>query len=103
MTVLNYAIRGSSTLGQIVAAIEGEEAYGEQLTRLGIGAGTQNNWADFEFVAALPERLAADLAPTDAALAQAIQQRGAAWRLILVTTVFVNDERERIALFRRQP
>lgn len=103
MTTLNYAIRGSYTLKEIVSAIEGEEAYGERLTRLGIGAGTPNNFADFETVTALPERLAADSVPTDAALAQAIKDRGATWLLIMVTTVFVNDQRERIALFRRQP
>ncbi len=103
MAALNYAIRGSYTLPELVAAIEGEEAYAERLTRLGVGVGIVDNWADFETVSELPQRLAADLVPTDAALAQAIQQRGTAFRLILVTTVFVSGKRERIALFRKQP
>jgi hypothetical protein len=103
MAALNYAIRGTYALPEMVAAIEGEEAYGERLTRLGVGVGIADNWADFETVAELPPRLAADLVPTDEALAQAIQQRGAAFRLFLVTTVFVASKRERVALFRKQP
>ena len=100
----HFVLSGSWSQADAVSAIAGEEAYGTlQLTRLGVGIGAEDNWADFEDVATMADEIEGELVPTDEALAQAIQQRTPAWRLVMVTIVFVEGVRQRIALFRKNP
>lgn len=101
MSNYNFAIRGSYTLQETVSALAGEEAYGEQLTRLGVGVDSEDNWADFEPVPSLPDEIDGEIVATDADLMQAIEQRGPQWRLVMVTSLYVENTRRRVALFRK--